>query len=147
MKRFCLFFVFFVMLFSVVALGEEPKTSEGSVEIIETNMDGTPRYTYLGSITIGLNIDESGHITYSGSARTSGYDLRINLYLQCSGNGFLWDDLECYINTGRDFVSSGGSRTVPENELFYRAEIVVEVLDSNRNVLETATAYSSEERY
>lgn len=146
-KRFVLFFLVFVVLFSSMALGDEPKECDAITDTIVIDLQGDPRFTYLGNISISLSIDENGYITYGGSARTSGYDLRINLYLQCSGNGFLWDDLECYINTGYNFVMSNGSRTVPENELFYRAKIVAEVLDSNRNVLETATGYSDSERY
>lgn len=147
MKRFALLFFAFVLIFSSIALGNETESDFDVQNVIEINLEGSPRYSYLGHMTIGLDIDENGYISYGGSARTFVYDLRITVTLQRSNNGVLWDDLESYVKTGRDYVSVSGSRTVEEGDYFYRAKIVTDVFDSNRNILETATGYSSEERY
>ena len=147
MKRFSIAFLVLVLLFSTVSLANDVEADLDSSKVTVLNLEGDPRFTHLGHITIGLDIDENGHITYSGSARTFGYDLRITLTLQRSSNDVFWDDLECYINTGYNYVSSGGDRYVSEDDFFYRAKIVAEVLDDDRNVLESVTAYSSEERY
>lgn len=147
MKRISVFFLVFTLLFSSVALANDTEQHFDSQNIVVMDLEGNPRFTHLGHITIGLDIDENGHITYSGSARTIGYDLRITLTLERSTNGVFWEDLECYVNSGYNYVSSGGDRYVSEGDYFYRAEIVAEVFDSNRNVLESVTAYSDAERY
>ena len=145
-KLLCFFFVFFVM-FSMPALAQEIDVNDNPIEAVELDLSGSPRFAYLGHITIGININDNGYLTYTGAARTFGYDLRIKLYLQRSTNGLIWEDLESYVKTGYEYVLSSGSRYVQPGDYFYRAKIIAEVLDSNRNVIETATAYSSEERY
>ena len=147
MRRCVLFFLVFTLLFSSSALANDVTLDSEPIDSIEFNLEGSPRYSYLTYMTIGLDIDENGYLSYGGSARTIGYDLRITVTLQRSNNGVFWDDLESYVKTGRDYVSVSGSRTVEEGDYFYRAKIITDVFDSNRNILETATGYSSEERY
>ena len=136
------------MLFTSTALGEESNESdipEEYVVIYDNSIQ--PRYKYISAMSIGLYIDENGFLEYSGSARAPYRNLRITLTLQRSTNGLFWDDLESYVRNGYDNVMTGGERTVAPGDYFYRAKITTDVYDSNNNIIETATAYSSEERY
>lgn len=149
MKRVLSCWLILMMLFTSTALGTE-NTGAISQEIEVTIEEKTivePRYTYIAYMTIGLNIDANGNLGYSGSACAANHNLRITLTLQRSTNGIFWDELESIVKTGYYDVASGSTRTVPEGDYFYRAKIVAEVLDSNRNVIETATGYSDAERY
>ncbi|MBP3702026.1 MAG: hypothetical protein J6I64_09045 [Lachnospiraceae bacterium] len=149
MKRVLTCWLIFLLLFTSTAFASESiDASDQEIErIITETMVVEPRYTYLGYMTVGLEIDENGNITYGGTARAPYYDLRITLYLQCSTNGVFWEDLEGTVKTGYDHVSVDGGRTVSEGDCFYRVKIVTDIFDSDRNIIETATGYSSEERY
>ena len=58
-----------------------------------------------------------------------------------------WEDLAGTVKTGYDNLALEEERDLPEDDCFYRAKIVTDVYDANRNIIETATGYSSEERY
>ena len=148
MKRVLSCFLIFMMLFTSTALAAE--SNEGDVRdeyVVVYDNSIQPRYQYIAFMTVGLYIDENGNLDYSGSARAGYRNIRITLTLQRSTNGFIWDDLESYVKNGYDNVAAGGERTVEPGDYFYRAKITTDVYDSNHNIIETASAYSSEERY
>lgn len=148
MKRILICFLIFTMLFTSTALAVE--SNEGDVQdgrYVVYDNSIQPRYMYIAYMSVGLNIDENGRIEYTGSTRVGSHDVRITLTLQQSTNALFWDDLEAYIKRGYDSVATGGGRTVEPGDYFYRAKITVDVYDSNNNIIETASAYSSEERY
>ena len=148
MKRILICCLMFMMLFTSTALAVE--SDEGDVpeeNIVVYDNSVQPRYKYIAYMTVGLYIDENGNLDYSGAARAGYRNLRITLTLQRSTNGLFWDDLESYVKNGYDNVMTGGERTVAPGDYFYRAKITTDVYDSNNNIIETSTAYSSEERY
>ena len=149
MKRVLICWLILLLLFTSTALGaEENSTTSRDIEgAIEVQMIVEPRYAYLAYMTIGLDIDANGHLWYTGSANAANRNLRITVTLQRSANGVFWDELEAMIKTGYGDVVTGSSRNVSEDDYFYRAKIVAEVLDANRNVIETATGYSDSKRY
>lgn len=149
MKKFFACYLCFLLLFTSIALASETVdvNDQDIGQIITETVIVEPRYTYLGHMTVGLEIDSNGYLTYGGSARSLNRYVRISLYLQVSSNGIFWDDLESTVKKAYDNVATDGSRTVEENDYFYRVKIVTDVFDSNNNIIETATGYSSEERY
>ena len=149
MKKVICFCLLFTLFFTSTALASDSVDLDDSdVQRITTETTVVePRYTYLGHMTVGLEIDANGYITYGGTARAPYRNLRITLYLQHSTNGLFWDDLETTIKTGYDYVSVGGERTVTESNAYYRVKIVTDVMDSDRNIIETATGYSDAEQY
>ena len=98
-------------------------------------------------MTIGLEIDENGHLIYGGSARAPYRDMRITVYLQRSETGFFWEDLAGTVKTGYDSLILEEERDLAADDFFYRAKIVTDIFDSDRNIIETATGYSDSERY
>lgn len=149
MRRFFAFWFIFLLLFTSTALASDLTAIENqdSDYVYMEDAFVEPRYTYIGHMTVGLGIDENGVVGYNGAARSWQRNIRITLTLQRSTNGFIWDDLESYVKRGFDGVSAGGNRTVEPGDYFYRAKLTTDVYDSNNNIIETATAYSSEERY
>lgn len=148
MKRVLICCLIFMMLFTSTALATESNEIDNLEEyIVVYDNSIQPRYQYIGYMTVGLYIDESGNLDYNGAARAPYRNIRITLTLQRSTNGFIWEDLESYVKKGYDNVMTGGERTVAAGDYFYRAKIITDVYDSNNNIVETATAYSSEERY
>ena len=148
MKRVLMCCLIFIMLFSSTALaedGSERNVPDEYVVVYDNSIQ--PRFQYISAMSIGLYIDENGFLDYSGSATARNHKLRITLTLQRSTNGLFWDDLESYVKNGYGNVMAGGERTVAAGDYFYRAKIITDVYDSNNNIVETATAYSSEERY
>lgn len=148
MKRALICWLIFIMLFTSTSLAVE--SNEGDVPkeyVVVYDNSIQPRYTYIAYMTVGLYIDENGHLDYHGSTRVGSYKVRITLTLQRSTNGFIWDDLESYVKNGYDSLLVGGERTVPEDDYFYRAKLTTDVYDSNNNIIETASAYSDTERY
>ena len=149
MKRWFVCFIFFLLLFTSTAFASETASStnqETEGIIVETNLV-EPRYDYLAYMSVSVDIDANGNLTYGGSARSAYRYVRITLTLQRSTNGLFWDDLESTIKKAYDNVSAAGGRTVEEGDFFYRVKIITDVFDSNNNIIETATGYSSEERY
>ena len=148
MKRVLICCLIFMMLFSSTALAEE--SSEGNVQdecVVVYDNSIQPRYQYISMMTVGLYIDENGNLDYNGAARAPYRNIRITLTLQRSTNGLFWEDLESYVKRGYDNLGAGGERTVAPGDYFYRAKITTDVYDSNNNIVETASGYSSEERY
>lgn len=134
------------MLCSGTVLASENETEKGVFAQNEESISIDPRYTYLNHVTIGLSI-EDGRVVYAASTRAAHYDVRLNLYLQRSKNGFLWDNIRGSIKTEYDNTMLEVKHAVSADDYFYRAKAVVEVLDANKNVIETVTAYSDSERY
>ena len=148
MKRILICCLIFMMLFSSTVLADEGNEGEVQKEYIVIYDNAIqPRYQYISAMTVGLYIDENGFLDYNGSARAPYRNIRITLTLQRSTNGLFWDDLESYVKNGYDNVLTGGERTVPEGDYFYRAKLTTDVYDSNHNIVETATGYSDSERY
>ena len=149
MKRIISFFMVFMLLFTSTAFASEVTAADDQSEqdVITETVVVNPRYTYLDYMKVGMEIDNNGKITYGGSARAINRNVRITLYLQRSTNGLFWDDLEATVKTAYDNVAADGWRNVTPGNYYYRVKIVTDVMDSNRNIIETATGYSSEEQY
>ncbi|MBQ1931297.1 MAG: hypothetical protein II347_04040 [Lachnospiraceae bacterium] len=148
MKRVLVYFLIFMMLFTSTALAVESNEVDDQGEcVVVYDNSVQPRYRYIVLMTVGLYIDENGNLDYNGSANVPNRNLRITLTLQRSTNGLFWEDLESYVKRGYDNLGAGGERTVAPGDYFYRAKIITDVYDSNNNIVETATGYSSEERY
>ena len=106
-----------------------------------------PRFTYIGYVTAGLEIDANGRVLYGGTSRAPYHNMRITVHLQRSNNGLFWDEIFSHIQTGYDRVGIEESMYVTEGNKYYRAKVIVDVFDANRNIIETTTVYSSEEQY
>lgn len=145
MKKVLLFMLVFVMLFSVPVFANETQEEENSS--IEEVGEIQPRYKYIAFMSVGLDIDANGHISFSGSACADYRNVRLKLYLQRSKNDFLWDDIQGGIKTVYDNGIIAYERNVSADDYFYRAKLIVEVLDDNKNVIETQTIYSDSKRY
>lgn len=135
----------FVMLFSVPAFASDIKGEENSN--VEDGEEIQPRYTYIAFMSAGLSIDANGHAIFTGTACADYRNVRLKLYLQRSKNGAFWDDIQGGIKTVYDNGGIEYERDLPANDYFYRTKLIVEVLDSNKNVIETQTVYSDSERY
>ena len=137
-----------VMLFSTNAYANEnEKVSDLIVNVTSDNEGIMPIYTYIDVITAALMIDDNGHCVFSWTVTALGYDIKLEIYLQRSKNQIIWDEIMGSIKT---VDQSGGMEysldLKPEN-YYYRAKVVVSVLDGNKNTIETETVYSSTERY
>ena len=106
-----------------------------------------PLYTYIDVISAGLGIDENGHCVFSGSVTALDYDVKLEIYLQRSRNQLFWDEIMGGIKTFDQSGSLEYSLNLQPDDYYYRTKVVVSVLDSNKNVLETETVYSDSERY
>lgn len=149
MKKITLFMLVFIMLFSTVAFASDMDYVENGQEqagVVESS-EIQPRYTYIQVMSAGLEIDENGHASFSGSVRAPYRNVRLSLYLQRSKNGILWDNIQGGIKTVYDSGGIGYERDLPKEDYFYRAKLVVEVLDDDKNVIETQTIYSDSKRY
>lgn len=146
MKRIILLMMMFIMLFSVTSLAAEPD-NEDTNEITIEDTSIQPRYTYISFISAGLKIDENGYIQYSCSTGSLGRNVRMKLYLQRSRNQLFWEDIIGTIKTVYESGKISESYTVQADDYFYRAKVVVEVLDENKNIIESETAYSDSQRY
>ena len=145
-KRIVLFVLVFVMLFSTVAFANE--TGEWQTENSLMENEGIqPRYTYIQIMSAGLTIDANGHVIFDGSVRAPYRNVRLSLYLQRSNNGLFWDNIQGGIKTVYDSGIIEYSRNVSADDYFYRAKLIVEVLDDNKNVIESETIYSDSKRY
>lgn len=142
-KVFCLS-ILFIFLFSFTALGDD-RIVENESQSEETSVQ--PRYTYLRFVSVCLTIDENGCAEYDCSAGAPDYNVRMKLYLQRSRNLFLWDDVIFTLKTVYDNGKISKTYDLSPDDYTYRAKVVVEVLDSNGNILETETIYSDTERY
>ena len=149
MKKILCIWLIFIMLFSTVAYADElPEAEQEDIyQVAYDTMVVEPRYSYILHMSIGLEIDANGHLVYGGSARAPYRNIRITVYLQRSDTGVFWEDLAGTVKTGYDNLALEEERDLPEDDCFYRAKIVTDVYDANRNIIETATGYSSEERY
>ena len=139
-----------VVLLSSNAYAAEYQPIYDGVEIqVQTYGDDgvMPLYTYLNVISAGLGIDENGRCTFSGSVTAHGYDVRLELYLQRSRNQVFWDEIMGAITTVDETGSMEYHKNLEPDDYFYRAKVVVSVLDSNGNTIETQTVYSDSERY
>lgn len=145
MKRIFFLTMLFAILFSMTSLGADETMDVEKEENEEVTIQ--PRYTYLGFVSISLNIDGNGFTEYNCSAGAPDYNVRMKLYLQRSRNQFLWEDIIGTIKTVSQSGRISESYNLPANDYFYRAKVVVEVLDDNKNIIESETAYSSTERY
>lgn len=135
----------FVMLFSVPALADDGQEAENSC--IEESEEIQPRYTYIAFMSAGLSIDANGHAIFTGTACADYRNIRLKLYLQRSPNGAFWDDIQGGIKTVYDNGGIEYERNLSVGDYFYRAKLIVEVLDDNKNVIETQTIYSDSKRY
>jgi len=149
MKKILVSCLVLFLLFTPKAFAAESEVvgSDELNRIITETTVVEPRYTYLGYMTVGLDIYEDGRIVYGGSARAPYHNVRITLYLQRSTNGLFWEELEGTVKTAYDSVSADGGRTVDADDYFYRVKIITDVMDADRNIIETATGYSDSERY
>ena len=137
-----------IMLFSVTAYADESvKTSA----VTDLHMDGNegimPIYTYIDVITASLSIDENGRCTFSGTVTALDYRIKLELYLQRSWNQIVWDDIMGAITTVDESGGMEYHKNLEPEGYYYRAKVIVSVLDGNGNTIETETVYSSTERY
>ena len=139
MKKVLLFMLIFVMLFSVPAFASDAQEQESSS--IEEGGEIQPRYKYIAFMSAGLNIDANGHAVFTGTACADYRNIRLSLYLQRSENSAFWDNIQGGIKTVYDNGGIEYERNLSAGDYFYRAKLVVEVLDSNKNVIETQTIY------
>ena len=128
--------------------------ADNRYEVVFVNHDETgdnseimPLYTYIDVITAALVIDDNGHCVFSGSGTALDYDVKIEIYLQRSWNQIVWDEIMGGIKTFDQSGSLEYSLNLQPNNYYYRAKVVVSVLDDNKNVLESETVYSDSERY
>ena len=133
-----------IIIFSVPAYANE-------IEALTVQSNGNegimPIYTYIDEISAGLYIDDNGKCVYAGSVTAFGYDVKLEIYLQRSKNQIVWDEIMGGIKTVDQSGSLEYSLNLQPNNYYYRAKVVVSVLDDNRNILETETVYSDSERY
>lgn len=135
-----------IMFFPFTAFAAELDENEtNKVESEEELIQ--PRYTYISFISVSLKIDENGFVEYNCSTGSLKRNVRMKLYLQRSKNQFLWEDIIGTIKTEYESGRISETFNLPANDYFYRAKVVVEVLDDNKNIIESETAYSSTERY
>ena len=137
-----------IMLFSTDAYAND------SHEVVFANQNKTcdnsgimPLYTYIDVITAALVIDDNGRCVFSGSGTALDYDVKIEIYLQRSRNQLFWDEIMGGIKTFDQSGSLEYSLNLQPDDYYYRAKVVVSVLDNNKNVLESETVYSDSERY
>lgn len=146
MKKVVIFVLVFIMLFSMTAFASDEGEWAAESEMTVTE-DVPPRYAYIQVMSVGLDIDANGHITFDGSVIAAYRNVRLKLYLQRSKNDFFWDDIQGGIKTVYDNGIISYERNVSADDYFYRAKLIVEVLDDNKNVIETQTIYSDSKRY
>lgn len=149
MKRLILLVIVFVILCSSTAMAEEvtivdPVLPEG---VVAETVVMEPRFTYILYVTAGLEIDANGRVLYGGTSRVPYRNMRITVHLQRSSNGLFWEDIFTHMKTGYDSVGVEESMYLSVGNNYYRAKVIVDVFDANRNIIETTTAYSSEEQY
>ena len=146
MKRTLLLSILFVMLFSATALANDIKVTGEDLSQSEGE-EITPRYTYIGYITVSLKIDTNGCASYSCSVSAPEQNVRMKLYLQRSRSQVVWDEVILTFKTVYDNGKISKTYDLDQDDYFYRAKVVIEVLDSNGNIIETETIYSDTERY
>ena len=146
MKRTLLLSFLFVVLFSATAMANDIEIAE---EDFFQNEEGdvVPLYTYIGYVTVSLKIDKNGCASYNCSVSAPNQNVRMTLYLQRSGNLFLWDDVIFTFKTVYDNGKISKTYDLSPDDYSYRAKVVVDVLDSNGNIIETETVYSDTKRY
>ena len=147
MKRIVIVLTIFLLLFSSTAVADEYMVETGKIEEKSSENEVSPCFTYLGYMSAALDIDENGHVTFTGSACAPYRNVRLKLYLQRSRNQLIWDDIYGSIKTEYDNALLEEEYNVSEDDYFYRTKVIAEVLDDNKNVIETATVYSDTERY
>ena len=137
-----------IMLFSVTAYADEKVKMPVITEVQADGDEGVmPLFTYINAITAALIIDENGRCTFSGSVTAFDYRIKLELYLQRSKNQVFWDEIMGAITTVDETGSMEYHKNLEPDDYFYRAKVVVSVLDSNGNTIETETLYSDSERY
>ena len=148
-KSFALMLAMIMLLSSNAYAAEYQPTYDGAeIRVQAYGDDGVmPLYTYIDIITAGLEIDETGCCTFSGSVIARGYDVRLELYLQRSRNQIIWDEIMGAITTVDQAGSMEYQKNLEPEGYYYRAKVVVSVLDSNRNTIETQTVYSESKYY
>ena len=146
MKKVVLFLLIFVMAFSTVAFASDVEEPQIENEFLEGS-EIQPRYTYIQIMSVGLDIDANGHLTFDGTACAPYKNVRLKIYLQRSKNSAFWDDIQGGVKTVYDNGGISYERNVPADDYFYRAKLIVEVLDDNKNVIESETIYSDAKRY
>ena len=135
-----------MMLFSFTALANDENDTTRNAE--QTQEDEImPRYTYLGFASVCLTIDENGLAEYDCSACAPYRNVRMTLYLQRSRNQVIWDEVIFTFKTVYDSGTISKTYDLSPDDYFYRAKVVVDVLDSNGKTIETETIYSDTERY
>lgn len=145
MKKIFVVMMLCMIFCSGTVLANEYEAEEGEL-VQEDELSVEPKFSYLNHVTTGLRI-ENERVIYTASARAAHYDVRLNLYLQRSKNELIWDNIRGSIKTEYDNNLLEVTHKVSPDDYFYRAKVVVEVLDANKNVIETVTAYSDSERY
>ncbi len=137
-----------VMMFSTNVYANEEQESVNIIEDEIYNDGGVmPLYTYIDVITAAITIDNNGRCVFTGSVTALGFDVKIELYLQRSRNQLFWDSIMGGIKTVDQSGAIEYSLNLQPDDYFYRAKVVVSVLDDNKNVIETQTVYSDSERY
>ncbi len=137
-----------IMLFSATAYADEEVKMPVITEVQSDGDEGVmPLFTYIDMITVALIIDETGRCTFSGTVTALDYRIKLELYLQRSWNQIVWDDIMGAITTVDESGGMEYHKNLEPEGYYYRAKVIVSVLDSNGNTIETETAYSSTERY
>lgn len=148
LKRSLILMFALIFLFTGTVYANDENVVVVKSEEQEDNNEGImPLYTYIDVISAGLGIDENGHCVFSGSVTALDYDVKLEIYLQRSWNQIVWDEIMGGIKTFDQSGSLEYSLNLQPNNYYYRTKVVVSVLDSNKNVLETETVYSDSERY
>jgi len=148
-KKILMVALVWMMMFATTAWADE-QIPEGYPEVTGVMAETVvvePRYTYIGYVTVGLDIDENGLVIYGGSTCAPYRNVRITVHLQRSSNGLFWEEIFSHIKTGYDNVGLEESMYLSEGNNYYRAKVIVDVFDADRNIIETTTAYSDAEQY
>ena len=137
-----------IMLFSATAYADEEVKMPIITEVQANGNEGImPIYTYIDIISAGLGIDENGRCTFSGSVTALHYKIDLEIYLQRSRNQVFWDNIMGAMTTVDQSGSMEYHKNLEPDDYFYRTKVVVNVLDSNGNTIETQTVYSDSKRY
>ena len=137
-----------IMLFSATAYADEEVKMPVITEVQSDGDEGVmPLFTYIDMITVALIIDETGRCTFSGTVTALDYRIKLELYLQRSWNQIVWDDIMGAITTVDESGGMEYHKNLEPEGYYYRAKVIVSVLDGNGNTIEAETVYSSTERY
>jgi len=117
-KKILMVALVWMMMFATTAWADEqiPGEYPEVTGVMGETMVVEPRFTYIGYVTAGLDIDENGLVIYGGSSRAPYYNMRITVHLQRSSNGLFWEEIFSHIKTGYDNVGLEETMYVEENQ-------------------------------